>query len=372
MTNSLIKAIGTAVPENKISQEEHYSILESANGMSREEKLRLRKIYSRSGIEFRHSVLDEFGKSDQPANVLFHPAGIEPATTVSKRMELYEMHAADLCEKAIKECLAILPELKPTDITHIVTFSCTGMFAPGVDIQLVERFGMNRSVERTCVNFMGCYAAINALKVAFHITRSQPEAVVLLAGVELCSLHYQKSQEQNQVVANALFSDGAAAAIVTSRDYKKNGTEPDLILKDFYAEFEQTASEDMVWRIGNAGFDLRLTTEVPNIVRNNIKLLTEKLFAKTNLRKEDIDYYAIHPGGMKILEACEEALQITHEQNDVSYHVLRNYGNMSSVTILFVLKEYLAHFAIEDKGKKILACAFGPGITMESMIAEVA
>ncbi|MBS1689055.1 MAG: type III polyketide synthase, partial [Bacteroidetes bacterium] len=153
MTNSLIKAIGTAVPENKISQEEHYSILESANGMSREEKLRLRKIYSRSGIEYRHSVLDEFGKNDQPENVLFHPAGLEPATTVSKRMELYEMHAADLCEKAIKECFSILPELKATDITHIVTFSCTGMFAPGVDIQLVERFGMNRSVERTCVNF---------------------------------------------------------------------------------------------------------------------------------------------------------------------------------------------------------------------------
>jgi len=372
MTNSLIKAIGTAVPDNKISQEEHYSILESANGMSREEKLRLRRIYSRSGIAYRHSVLDEFGKEDRPENVLFHPAGLTPSTTVSKRMELYETHAAALCEKAVRACLKVLPELKASDVTHIITFSCTGMFAPGVDIQLVERLGMQRSVERTCVNFMGCYAAINALKVAYHISRSEPNAVVLVAGVELCSLHYQKSQEQNQVVANALFSDGAAAAIVTTKAMKKSNVERDLSLRDFYAEFEQTASEDMVWRIGNVGFDLRLTTEVPNIVRNNIKLLTEKLFAKTKLQKEDVDYYAIHPGGMKILEACEEALEISAEQNNISYQVLHDYGNMSSVTVLFVLKEYLNRLGAADIGKKILACAFGPGITMESMIAEVA
>ncbi|MGN6567562.1 MAG: type III polyketide synthase [Flavipsychrobacter sp.] len=368
----MIKAISTAVPENKISQEEHYSILESANGMSREEKLRLRRIYSRSGIEFRHSVLDEFGREDKPENILFHPAGVIPSATVSKRMELYELHAANLCVKAVEECFDMLPELKATDITHIITFSCTGMFAPGVDIQLVERLGMQRNVERTCVNFMGCYAAINALKVAYHISRSQPDAIVLLAGVELCSLHYQKSNEQNQVVANALFSDGAAAAIVTTKNLQKRLPQPDLLLRNFYAEFEQTASEDMVWRIGNVGFDLRLTTEVPNIVRNNIKLLTEKLFAKTKLSKNDIDYYAIHPGGRKILEACEEALEITPDQNSISYEVLRNYGNMSSVTVLFVLKEYLRRLSQDDIGKNILACAFGPGITMESMIAAIA
>jgi alpha-pyrone synthase len=372
MINPSIQAIGTAIPPNKISQQQHYSILESAGGMNRAEKLTLRKVYNNSGIEFRHSVLNEFDKEDQPENALFHPAGLVAATPVSKRMQLYELHAADLCEQAIMECFNILPSLKREDITHVVTFSCTGMFAPGLDIQLVEKLGLERSVERTCVNFMGCYAAINAMKIAWHIARSRPEAVVLLAGVELCSLHYQKSNDPNQVVANALFSDGAAAAIVSARRLEKNKDQPDLVIKDFYAEFEQTASEDMVWRIGDAAFDLRLTPDVPRIVKNNIKALTEKLFLKTKLGKEDIDYYAIHPGGTKILEACEEALQISKQQNAVSYGVLRDYGNMSSVTVLFVLKEYLNSLTKADVGKNILACAFGPGITMESMIVQTA
>lgn len=244
------------------------------------------------------------------------------------------------------------------------------MYAPGIDIQLIENIGLNRNVERTCINFMGCYAAINALKTAYHIARSQPEAIVLLAGVELCSLHYQKNTDPNQVVANALFGDGAASAIVSAKRISSLN-EISLTLKNFYAEFEQSASNEMVWRIGDSGFDLRLTPEVPNIVRENIEPLLQKLFVKTGIDKTDIDYYAIHPGGTKILEACEQALNIAKEQNDVSYGILRNYGNMSSVTILFVLKEYIERLSADDAGKNILACAFGPGITMESMIVEI-
>ena len=370
MVHPFIHSIGTAVPPNKISQKQHYGILESANGMSREEKLRLRAIYRGTGIDYRYSVLDEFAMEDQAENVLFHPAGNYESTGVAKRMEIYEAHATDLAVKAAHECFGKLPSLKTTDITHLITFSCTGMFAPGLDIQLVEQLGLDRSVERTCINFMGCYAAINALKSAYHICRSEPDAVVLLAGVELCSLHYQRSNEQNQVVANALFSDGAAAVIVSAKDIEKSDDHIKLLLKNFYAEFEQSVSEDMVWRIGDTGFDLRLTPEVPTVVRENIKDLTDKLFEKTGISKENVDYYAIHPGGVRILEACEKALDITKEQNGVSYKTLRDYGNMSSVTVLFVLKEYMDTLSKQDTGKNILACAFGPGITMESMIVE--
>ena len=371
MNQPQIQAIGTANPANKIQQDIHYSILESANGMSREEKLILRKIYSRSGIEHRHSVLQEFSEADNAAHQVFHPSGNYKNTPVSKRMEIYEEHAAGLCETAAMECFAQLPELKKTDITHLIAFSCTGMYAPGIDIQLVEMLGLNRNVERTCINFMGCYAAINALKAAYHIARSEPDAVILLAGVELCSLHYQKSNEPNQVVANALFGDGAAAAIVSAKPLQQDGSGVHFGLKNFYAEFEQSASNDMVWRIGDSGFDLRLTPEVPNIVRDNIAPLLDKLFKKTGLSKDEISYYAIHPGGTKILEACEQALEISKEANGVSYQILKDYGNMSSVTVLFVLREYMRRLNADDKGKNVLACAFGPGITMESMILEV-
>ncbi|RYE24640.1 MAG: type III polyketide synthase [Sphingobacteriales bacterium] len=370
MTHPKIQAIGTANPANKISQETHYSILDSANGMSREEKLVLRKIYARSGIQYRHSVLNEFSSPDVEENVIFHPSGKYANTSVSKRMEIYEEFAADLCMEAAEDCFAQLKDFDKTTVTHLVAFSCTGMYAPGIDIQLVEKLGLNRNVERTCINFMGCYAAINALKTAYHIVRSEPDAVVMLAGVELCSIHYQKNSDPNQVVANALFGDGAGVAIVSAGD--NTGEELGFILKNFYAEFEQSASNDMVWRIGDSGFDLRLTPEVPNVVKENIEPLLQKLFAKTNITKNDIDYYAIHPGGTKILEACEQALNISKEENKVSYSILNDYGNMSSVTILFVLKQYLKQLNNSDRGKNVLACAFGPGITMESMIVEIA
>ena len=370
MTNPIIHSIGTAVPPNKISQQHHYDILASANGLNRVEKLTLRTIYAKSGIQYRHSVLGEFGSEDKPEHLIWHPSGAIPNTSVAARMDVYEQYAAGLCGEAVKDCMSMLPSLKKGDVTHVVTFSCTGMHAPGLDIQLIEALDLPRNVERTCINFMGCYAAINAFKNAWHIARSEPDAVVLIAGVELCSLHYQKSNDPNQMVANALFSDGAAAAIISAKDLQPDRTHPAFLIRSFYAEFEQSAANDMIWRIGNAGFDLRLTPEVPNIVRGNIRALVDKLFLRTGITQDDIDYYAIHPGGVKILEACETALGINKADNTRSYEVLRDYGNMSSVTVMFVLKAYMDTLPREEKGKNMLACAFGPGITMESMIVS--
>lgn len=369
MINPSIQAIGTAIPPHRISQEKHYAILETANGLTRAEKLKMRMIYTRSGIEYRHSVLEEFGGDDHPENLIFHPAG-ELSASISLRMDVYEQHAASLCVQAANTCFETLPGLKPEQITHLITFSCTGMYAPGLDVQLVQKLGLQRNVERTCINFMGCYAGINALKTAYHIARSEPDAVIMLAGVELCSLHYQKSNDHNQMLANALFSDGAAVSIVSCKKLAKEYKAPCLRLESFYSEFDQDGIEEMVWRIGDAAFDLRLSPEVPNVVRGNISGLVKKLLHKAELKENDIDFYAIHPGGVKILEACEKELGLTREQNAISYKVLRNYGNMSSVTILFVLAEYMAILSPDYPGKKILACAFGPGLTIESMIVE--
>ncbi len=367
---AVIRSIGTAVPPHKISQELYHRILENANGLSREGKIHLRKIYSRSGIESRHSVLEEFGREDHADNILFHPANHHPPLSVSKRMELFETYAADLCEEAIMDCFKNI-SVSLSEVTHLITFSCTGMSAPGLDIQLVEKLKLNRNVERTCINFMGCYAGINALKVANHIVRSEPSSVVLLTGVELCTLHYQENEKQDQVIANALFADGAAACVITAKPQERKKNELHLTLENFYAEFEPSGKNEMVWRIGDFGFDLRLSVYVPSLIKESIHSLMEKLFQKSNITKDKIDYYALHPGGMKILEACEEALGITKEQNEISYNVLREYGNMSSVTIFFVLNRYLKTLSQKDAGKKILSCSFGPGLTMEAMIAEV-
>jgi len=246
------------------------------------------------------------------------------------------------------------------------------MSAPGVDIHLIEKLGLNRNVERTSINFMGCYAGINALRLANYIVSSQEDSVVLICGVEICTIHYQKNTTQDQLIANAIFGDGAAAAIITSSkqitDKQVNG----FILEKFYSEFEPSGIDEMAWSIGDYGFDIKLSSYVPDLIQKNIAGLINKLFIKAHIKQEDIDWYALHPGGKKILEACEKALNISSDANKHSYDVLNEYGNMSSVTVLFVLKKYLDNLKSNDAGKKIISCAFGPGLTMESMILEVA
>ncbi|MEP7265795.1 MAG: type III polyketide synthase, partial [Bacteroidota bacterium] len=177
MNNPVLYSVGTALPPFRISQSEHHHILESANGMDRSDRLLLNRIYNRSGIEYRYSVLEEFGKVESESNLLFHPATHKEAATVSKRMKLFDDFSVGLSVEAAKNCMAALPGFKVASITHVITFTCTGLSAPGLDIQLVEALGLNRNVERTCINFMGCYAGVNALKTAWHICRSEKNAV---------------------------------------------------------------------------------------------------------------------------------------------------------------------------------------------------
>lgn len=362
-------ATGTAVPEHRIIQEEHAGLILSANNMSRESRILFRKIYGKSGISSRYSVLSEFAESDQTENKVFIPSGERLGMDISGRMKLFEGHAAELSIRSVQNCLGKLPAFNNQHITHVITFSCTGLFSPGLDIKLVEHFGLKRETERVCLNFMGCYAAISALKTAWHICRSQPDAVVLLSGVELCTLHYLKSEEPDQMLANALFADGAAAAIVSALDLESNGTA--LTLDEFFSAFDPDGSNDMVWRIGNSAFRLSLSMYVPALIEKHILKLVNSLLEKGEVLSENIDYYAVHPGGVRILEACEKALDIHHDDLRISYEVLNDFGNMSSVTILFVLEKYMETLQKHDHGKHMLACAFGPGLTIESMLLSV-
>jgi len=367
--NAAIRFLGTAVPAHRISQHLHHSILESANGLNRAERLMLKSVYHNSGVRYRHSVLAEFGEEDSATNEIFNPAGLNESVSIARRMEIFDRFAAPLCCEAIKNAVGDNVDVLK-QVTHLITFSCTGMSAPGVDIQIVEHFGLDRSIERTCINFMGCYAGINALKTASYISRSDANAVVLVVGVEICTIHYKKSSTKDQLIANALFSDGAAAAIVTQRSAGIID-KPGLRLAEFYSEFHPSGRNEMAWSIGDQAFDIKLSTYVPHLVRENIGLMMSKLFKRSGITQGEIDWYALHPGGVKILEACEQALGLSKEQNRFSYDVLDQYGNMSSVTVLFVLKKYFDSLREPDKGKKILSCAFGPGLTMETMILHV-
>jgi len=251
----------------------------------------------------------------------------------------------------------------------LITVSCTGMHAPGIDIELVERLGLRRTIERTCINFMGCYGALNALKTADYICRAEENAKVLIVSVELCTLHFQKDNTLDNWIANSLFSDGAAAVIVENTSNFSGKDKSRMILKSFYSEFVHEAHDEMGWYVGNNGFEMKLTSKVSKMVKKHIQPIAEKLLGKAGLTFQEIDAFAIHPGGKKILEATEVALGISEKDNRFAYDTLRDFGNMSSATVLYVLKKILQNGG-QKKPQNVMGFAFGPGLTVESMILE--
>lgn len=366
--SSCISAIGTANPEYRTSQNDIYQFMVEAFDLDKNNASRLKLIYENSGIEYRYSVLSDFGKKSNHARQLFQnfkDDTLFPGT--AKRMDHYQKEAAGVAAEAAKKCLKDLKDDIYSEITHLITVSCTGMYAPGIDINLVEILGLNHSVERTCINFMGCYGALNALKTADYICRAQQDAKVLIVCIELCTLHFQKENTLDNWVANSLFSDGAAAVLIENSHHRK-GKGSFLVLDTFYSEFIPAAKNEMGWYIGDKGFEMKLTSKVSKLILKHIPGVAEKTLAKAGLHARDVNSYAIHPGGRKILEAAETALGFSRESNDHSYQVLREFGNMSSATILFVLEKILTENSTDKK--TILGCAFGPGLTVESMILK--
>lgn len=367
--SSCISAIGIANPQNKFSQQRIYQFMANASGLDATGRARLKSIYDHSGIEYRYSVIPDFGTDNPEEHQFFAPnAQLEPFISTEARMALYQREAVNVAEQAVRNCLSAIPADALTGITHLITISCTGMYAPGLDIDLVGRLGLKPTVERTCINFMGCYGAINALKTADYICRAEPEAKALVVSVELCTLHFQKDNTLDNWVANSIFSDGAAAVFIENTAHRL-APGISLELNHFYAEFLPEARNEMGWYVGNTGFEMKLTSKVSKQIKNNIGAVANRLLQSAGISEiTQIDAFAIHPGGRKILEAVEEALDLPEGSNDFAYQVLQQYGNMSSATILFVLQKILQSTVKPDK--QILGFAFGPGLTVEGMVLK--
>lgn len=363
---SYITAIGTSAPPNKFSQETIAGFMIRAMQLNYENSRKLRTVFRSSGIAFRHSVLEDYGRQ-QDFTFYANTEDFEPFPSTEKRIETFRQFALSLSLKAIQNAFASKPEFDPSAITHLIVVCCTGMYAPGLDIDIVRSLGLQPTVQRTCINFMGCYAAFNALKAADAFCRADPAAKILLVCTELCSLHFQKQPTDDNLLANALFADGCAAVILEAKTTQKCK----LKLDAFHSDLAPEGDEDMAWTVGDLGFEMRLSAYVPDIIKGGIKKLTGSLLDKLAKKLDDIRYFAIHPGGKKILEVIEEELGISKEQNKYAYEVLKEFGNMSSPTVLFVIKEIFKNLQDDDHGKNILSFAFGPGLTLESMILTV-
>jgi len=357
-----ILSIATAVPAFCHAQKDILSFMQHSYGLDETDKRKLGFLYKQSEIQNRHSVIGDYTDNGQPRTFVPGQHG-EAFPNIDSRMELYEKEALPLAISAIEK--VINGFISISEITHLITVSCTGMSAPGLDLQIMESLQMAPDIVRTSVNFMGCYAAIHGLKMAKLICDTTPGANVIIVAVELCTIHFQKDFTPDNAASSLLFADGAAAVLVSNKK-----TTNSLSLKKFYAYVDFKGKQDMSWSISNTGFLMTLSGYVPQLIQADIASLVQNALAANDITIDDITHWCIHPGGKKILEVVQKQMQLCDCSMMYAKKVLSEYGNMSSPTVLFVLKEIMT--ALEDESVKpvnIFGVAFGPGLTMETFIA---
>ena len=356
MTTAHINRIATAVPPHDV----HRPFVEFAETLLPPGTTRslFRRMARMSGIEHRFSFIQPTASDDghwRDAEDLY-VVGSFPST--ARRMDAFERYAPRLATCALNR-LALTPDERES-ITHVVITTCTGLYAPGLDFDVVRHLGLNPSVERTMIGFMGCYAAINALKTAHHIVRSTPESRVLIVNLELCSLHMQETQDLEQILSFLLFADGCSAALVSADSHG-------LALDSFLAVGIPETCHLITWKIRDGGFDMHLSGQVPTELRRAMKETgTQFTRGRDPL---SFDLWAIHPGGKTILDAVEHGLELPPEAMRFSRDILARFGNMSSATVMFVLQQVLAN---AQSGQQGCAMSFGPGVTAETMLFHAA
>ena len=347
----IIRGIGTAVPPNQVDQAEAALLSERVSASSNNKTGLVQRILRRTQVQSRASVLAS-ANSNQP--LPFY--GNESPSTAARMVE-FSRHATPLAIAAVARALADA-QIAAAQITHLVTVCCTGFQAPGFDLALIKLLGLDAGVQRTHVGFMGCHGALNGLRVAQAFVEADADAVVLLCSVELCSLHLYYGWDPEKLVANALFADGAAALVATA-DMCGFGSYPTLLASG--STVIPNTEELMHWQIGNHGFEMGLSPQVPEAVASELKPWLERWLKPRGFSIGKIASWAVHPGGPRLLQACANALELDPDQISESQAVLREHGNMSSATILFIINR-LRYVAAPGP---CVALAFGPGLSAE-------
>ena len=355
---SYLSNIGLAFPEHQYTQEQLLQYMLGCYRFEPKEAQKLSLMYGRSGIANRYSVLKDFGLN-QDASEAFFIRGKE--VPVSKRMEAFFKFGTPLAAAA---AAASISHVKPT---HLITVSCTGMAAPGLDLLLLHALALDPSTPRTSVNFMGCYALFHALKMADAICKSSEDAHVLIVSIELCTLHFNQQVNTDFLAANLLFGDGASACMVSSKMPK----EPYFSLSSFFSKVIYKGNKDMAWHIHEEGFLMTLSAYIPQLIEEGFGPILQEALQQQQKDFNHIHHWAIHPGGRKILDNIHTVLKahLVQTENPLgnSYQVLKEVGNLSSATLLHVLNKILSAPDYSPH-QPVFAAGFGPGLTVETAI----
>ncbi|MBK6967230.1 MAG: type III polyketide synthase [Bacteroidales bacterium] len=360
---SRIISIGTAVPEYATPQSVILGFMHAAY----QNKIASRKLnilFHNSGIDTRYSVVPDFNNGDSEHN-FFSPD--QPLPDVEKRIGIYKKNAASLAVEAIRHSVGNLKTtVSEFGITHLITVSCTGIYAPGLGTDIMEQLGLPGDIFTTSINYMGCNAAFPALKIADMIARTDKNARVMVVCVELCTIHFQPKDNHDNLLSNTIFGDGAAAVVVVSDEAAVENRQSGLTLNGFYSLLLSNGKDLMGWNITPVNFEMVLDAGIPAFISDEVMEILQKAGKKLEIDPSSVDKWAIHPGGKSILDAIKKRIPLNESDLQYSYKVLARYGNMSSPTILFVLNEMLESGLRPEE--KIFSIGFGPGISIETAL----
>ena len=375
--SATLLGLGTALPAHGVSQAVSAAMSAPLCCTTADEHRLFEVLYRRSRVKSRHSVLlqaqsassDTANGNGHALEQTFFPATQgenDPGPGTKLRMERYALEAAPLALAAARQALN-QAAIEPATIDHLITVSCTGFAAPGVDGSLIQSLGLNPQVSRTNVGFMGCHGAFNGLRIASSLVRGTAERALVCA-VELCSLHFAYGWNPQRIVANSLFADGAGAVVVGEADTAKRSATPRAAegwqLKANGSVMLADSRDAMTWKVTDHGFEMTLSPRVPELIQTHLKSWLESWLARYGLKIEAIGSWAVHPGGPRILQSVEAALSLPAGALAMSHEVLAECGNMSSPTILFILERLRQQGA----ARPCVALGFGPGLAVEAML----
>lgn len=351
-----IMGIGTALPVHRIEQKDVSARLAQALEHEPDSRRWAKRIFNQCGVETRYSCEPNLLEPVESCRYLpFTQTENVPST--AERMAKYKEAAVPLGIQAAHQALedAIV---STSEITHLITVSCTGQFLPGLDVRLIQQLELSPRINRIPLVFQGCAAGLKAIQLANSIVMNDQDAKVLIVCVELCTLHFQPSAKRDDLFAASFFGDGASASVVGlsglgRKELFRLGSGHSVLLPD--------CSEEMIWELGNTGFDLYLSPQIPKLLGLHLGPEVERLLNGSDLP----EIWAIHPGGRGIVDAVQKLYQLSEEQVSYSRNILRDYGNLSSVTILFVLQAIRDDYRKKKEASSGIALAFGPGLTAE-------
>lgn len=354
-----ILSIATAVPPHCFSQGEMADTMVEMLALQAEKARKLRRLYAQSAINQRYSVIPDF-QYDRSQWSFWGSEYPKVIPGTEHRNQAYKHIAPQLSHTAAHAAINRWGG-DAKAITHVIAVSCTGMIAPGIEFDLMHSLQLNSSVHRLGINFMGCFGAFKGLATANAFAKENPTNRILLVCTELCTLHMQSDDDIETLTGNAIFADGAAAVIV--------GAEPkpeEMALWEIIHGCSMSLAhtrDKMTWEAGNHGFQMRLSQQVPVLLKRHIKAFVDQTI-RDGISYSDCDW-AIHPGGKSILQAVQKEMALSPLQTEASWHTLANYGNMSSATFLFVLDRLLARKSPKEWS---IGLGFGPGLSMEGLL----